>query len=386
MRVLSIILLILALGAVAHGKGKGKSFNPKAARSVLTELAKAENCVEASVPKPCETKVDTEEETIEEETPTLESLLRRNLASSESESDSKDSEEDHKEERKARMEQHYLRMFSQFLPNGVCPETALTEEEEIEAHVDTLMVALEAAMTVKSFESCRDVAREQKVAGILAELCGETVVANRRTLKREGKTEADMEEFKQKIETFLSEKSLSPCDTTPEELRNLMKEQREAEGKAKKVEKLTALLAELCAATGVRRNLRRDNQKMKEYLEKAGVDPCTSTAEEAMEALKTQKETLREGMEEKRGRGKGGSKRKRDMEQMMNKFRQGAKNKRSQGSGSSQGNDASGSSQGSKGRSKKGSSRGSKKGRSKGSSGGNKGARKSKGRGGWGRL
>jgi len=383
MSVLSIILLILALGAVAHGKGKGKSFNPKAARSVLTELAKAENCVEASVPKPCETKGDTEEETIEEETPTLESLLRRNLASSESESDSKDSE-DHKEERKARMEQHYLRMFSQFLPNGVCPEPALTEEAEIEDHVDTLMVALEAAMKDISFESCRDVAREQKVAGILAELCGETVVANRRTLKREGKTEADMEEFKQKIETFLSEKSLSPCETTPEDLKTLMKEQREAEGKAKKVAKLTALLAELCGAAGVRRNLRRDDQKMKEYLENAGVDPCTSTAEEAMEALKTQKKTLREGMEEKRGKGKGGSKRRKDMQKMMNKFSQSAKNKRSQGSDSSQGKDASASSQGSKARSKDGSSRGSKKGRSKGSSQGSKGARKSKGR--WGRL
>jgi len=352
MRVLSIILLILALGAVAHGKGKGKSFNPKAARSVLTELAKAENCVEASVPKPCENKGDTEEETIEEETPNLESLLRRNLASSESESDSKDSE-DHKEERKARMEQHYLRMFSQFLPNGVCPETALTNEEEIEAHVDTLMVALEAAMKDNSFESCRDVARKEKVAGILAELCGETVEANRRTLKREGKTEADMEEFKQKIKTFLSEKSLSPCETTPEDLKTLMKEQREAEGKAKKVEKLTALLKELCDAKGVRRNLRRDNQKIKEYLEKAGVNPCTSTAEEAMEALKTQKG---EGMEEKRGRGKGGSKRKGEMQEMMKKFRQGAKNKRSQGSVSSKGNGVSkGSSRGRKGRSKRGS-------------------------------
>lgn len=334
MRVLSIILLILALGAIAHGKGKGKSFNPKAARSVLTELAKAENCVEASVPKPCETKSDTEDETIEEETPTLDSLLRRNLASSESESDSEDSE-DRKDERKARMEQHYLRMFSQFFANGVCPETALTEEAEIEAHVDTLMEALEATMKDKSFvfESCRDVAREEKVAGILKELC-ETAGANRRTLKREGKTEADMEEFKQNIETVLSEKSLSPCDTTPEQLRTLMKEQREAEGKAKKVEKLTALLKELCDAAGVRRNLRRDDKKMKDYLEAAGVNPCTSTAEEAMVALKTQKEALREDMEEKRGekgtekrgRGKGRSKRRGDMQKMMNKFRQAAKN------------------------------------------------------------
>merc|ERR1712113_623415 len=92
MRIFSIVLVILALGALANGRGKG--YSPRSARQVLTELAKVENCVEASVPQPCETSTDSEDNTQtppedDTQTPSTD-LLRRNLHASKGDDEHKE--------------------------------------------------------------------------------------------------------------------------------------------------------------------------------------------------------------------------------------------------------------------------------------------------------